>query len=90
MPSGRGESVGTLTRLVAAISLFALEMQVATWTGLATIRSLVLINVAVLVVAFAVTRRRATAPRAPGERSSALSAVASAEADASVCRITLG
>jgi hypothetical protein len=45
-----------LTRLVAAISVFALEMQVATWTGLATIRTLFLVNAALLVVAFALGR----------------------------------
>ena len=65
MPSGFGGfgvSIRALTRLVAAISVFALEMQVATWTGLATIRTLFLVNVAVLVVAFAVTRRSAAPP----------------------------
>ena len=84
MPSGFGgfdQSLGSLTRLVAAISVFALEMQVATWTGLATIGTLVPVNAAVLVVAFAVSRpRRSATP--PGSRSFALSAVASAEADA--------
>jgi hypothetical protein len=59
---GFDQSLRALTRLVAAVSVFALEMQVATWTGLATIRSLFLINVAVLVVAFAVPRRGATPP----------------------------
>jgi hypothetical protein len=39
--------------------VFALEMQVATWTGLATIRTLFLVNAAVFVVAFAVTQRSA-------------------------------
>ena len=60
MPCGHGQSVAALTRLVAAISVFALEMQVATWTDLATIRTLFILNVAVLAVAFAVTRRQAT------------------------------
>ena len=75
MPSGVGGfgvAIAALTRLVAAISVFALEMQVATWTGLATIRTLFLVNAAVLVVAFVVTRRgRSTAPpRTPsGSRS---------------------
>ena len=81
MPSGFagfGQSVGALTRLVAAISVFAVEMQVATWTGLATIRTLFLVNAAVLVVAFALSRRSAT-PHAtrsfavfPGPRSPVL------------------
>jgi len=57
VPSGIGDSVGALTRLIAAISVFALEMQVATWTGLATIRTVFLINAAVLAVAWAATRR---------------------------------
>ena len=34
-------------------------MQVATWTSIATIRSLFLLNAAILVIAFAVTRRHA-------------------------------
>jgi len=57
---GFGQSIRALTRLVVAISVFALEMQVATWTGLATIRTLFLVNAAVLVVAFAVSRRSDT------------------------------
>lgn len=60
MPSGFGgfgASVGALTRLVAAISVFAVEMQVATWTGLATIRTIFLVNAAALAVAFAIARR---------------------------------
>ena len=36
-----GRAVAALTRLFAAVSLFGLEMQVATWLSLATIRSLV-------------------------------------------------
>jgi hypothetical protein len=35
-------------------------MQVATWTGIATIRTIFLVNAAALVVAFAVRRRSAT------------------------------
>jgi hypothetical protein len=71
VPSGFGgfdQSLRSLTRLVAAISVFALEMQVATWTGLATIGTLVVVNAAVLVVAFAVSRPRRSAT-SPGSRS---------------------
>ena len=68
MPSGFDVAIAALTRLVAAISMFALEMQVATWTGLATLRTLFLVNAAALVVAFAVPRRSRPAST-PGSRS---------------------
>jgi hypothetical protein len=42
-----GRAVAAVTRLFAAISIFALEMQAATWLSLATIRSLMMVNVAV-------------------------------------------
>jgi hypothetical protein len=45
-----GGAVAAVTRLFAAISIFALEMQVATWLSLATVRSLVLVNLAVALV----------------------------------------
>jgi len=48
-------------RLIAAVSIFAIEMQLATWTGIATVRTIFLVNAAALVVAFAV-RRRSAAP----------------------------
>ncbi|HVG73523.1 MAG TPA: hypothetical protein VM819_21600, partial [Vicinamibacterales bacterium] len=44
-----GRAVAAVTRLVAAISIFALEMQAATWLSLATIRSLTVVNVAVAI-----------------------------------------
>jgi hypothetical protein len=59
IPSGYGQSVAALTRLLAAISLFAIEMQLATWTSVVTIRSLFLINAAVVVLAFGLTKRGA-------------------------------
>lgn len=37
----RGSPIEILTRLFAAIGVFSLEMQIATWTGAATLRSLV-------------------------------------------------
>ena len=39
-----GSPVGILTRVLCAISLFALEMQFVTWTGAATLFSLVPVN----------------------------------------------
>ena len=45
-----GRAVAAVTRLFAAISIFALEMQVATWLSIATLRSLTVINVAVALV----------------------------------------
>jgi hypothetical protein len=59
VPSGHGVAVGQLTRFIAAVSLFAIEMQAATWTSVATLWSICLVNVAVVIVAFAVTRRNA-------------------------------
>jgi hypothetical protein len=50
--------VSVLTRLIAAISLFACEMQVATWSSVGTVRSLFFLNVAVLIVAIAIGRSR--------------------------------
>ena len=49
-----GRAVAAVTRLFAAISIFALEMQVATWLSIATIRSVVALNVAVALVSAAV------------------------------------
>src|SRR5688572_26708022 len=45
-----GCAVAAVTRLFAAISIFALEMQAATWLSLATIRSLALVNLAAALV----------------------------------------
>ena len=48
-----GRCVAWLTRLFAAVSIFGLEMQVATWLSLATIRSLTLLNLAIAAAAVA-------------------------------------
>jgi hypothetical protein len=67
IPSGR--AVAAVTRLFGAISIFALEMQAATWLSIATIRSLWVLNVgiAALSVAFAIRRgsRRDRTPVTP-------------------------
>lgn len=52
-----------LTRLIAAVSVFAVEMQVATWSSVATIRTLVFVNLAVAAIALMLPRRRAAPPR---------------------------
>ena len=49
-----GRAVAALTRLFAAISFFALEMQAATWLALGTIRSVVVLNVALAATAVAI------------------------------------
>ena len=54
-----GRAVAAVTRLFAAISIFALEMQVATWLSLATIHSLTVVNAAgALLSAFVYWRGR--------------------------------
>ena len=61
-----GRALAAVTRLFAAISIFALEIQAATWLPIATIRSLVAVNVAVAVVSVALAirsgRESVTAP----------------------------
>ena len=56
------DPLALITRVFAAISLFSLELQLATWSGLATIRTLAIVNagVAVAVVALALGRSRTT------------------------------
>jgi hypothetical protein len=63
IPAGR--AVAALTRLFAAISIFALEMQAATWLSIATIRSLAALNVAVAVASLALTIGRGGRERLP-------------------------
>lgn len=53
-----GSPVDMATRVFCAVSLFSLEMQLATWSGLATLRSLIAVN-AILAVALYVLGRRA-------------------------------
>jgi hypothetical protein len=47
-----GSALEALTRALCAMSLFALEMQLATWSGVATLTTLVPINAAVAVGLF--------------------------------------
>jgi hypothetical protein len=60
-----GRAVAALTRLFAAVSLFGLEMQVATWLSLATIRTLTVLNVALAAASVIWTySKRRTSPEA--------------------------
>ena len=52
-----------LTRLVAAVSVFAVEMQIATWSSVATIRTLVFVNLAIAAIALTLRRRHTATPR---------------------------
>jgi hypothetical protein len=64
-----GRAVAAVTRVFAAISIFALEMQAATWLSIATISSLAAVNVAIaLVSAAAFWRRRNARPAPAGSR----------------------
>jgi hypothetical protein len=56
VPAGGRTAAGALTRLLAAASLFAIEMQLATWFSIGTLRSLFFFNAAVLVVAVATAK----------------------------------
>src|SRR5687767_15895465 len=49
-----GRAVAALTRLFAAISILALEMQAATWLSIATIHSLTVVNAAFALLSAAV------------------------------------
>lgn len=61
-----GRAVAAVTRLFAAISIFALEIQAATWLSIGTIRSLTVVNVAVGIASVAwARRRRGREPRSP-------------------------
>lgn len=51
-----GPPVEMLTRALCALSLLALEMQLATWTGMATLATLVPINMAVAAALFLSSR----------------------------------
>ena len=54
MPSDRG-ALATLTQLFAAIAILAIEMQLATWSSIGTLRSLLLLNLALVLMAFLTT-----------------------------------
>ena len=58
VPSGAGIAVATLTRLIAAVSLFAIEMQAATWSMAASLQSLVAVNLVVAAALVVATRGR--------------------------------
>ncbi len=60
-----GRAVAAVTRLFAAISIFALEMQVATWLSIATVRSLALVNLAAALVSAVVYWRGRDSRPAP-------------------------
>jgi hypothetical protein len=85
IPSGR--AVAALTRLCAAISIFALEMQVATWLSAATIRSVWVLNIALAGVSVALAIRQAGGESA---RAAATRVPASAGFIACVCLLTAG
>ena len=76
-----GGPVEIMTRVFCAVSLFSLEMQLATWSGAATLRSLAMFN-AVLAAAlfFFSDRNRGSEPLAmsspPGRAKAALVALA--------------
>jgi hypothetical protein len=70
-----GRAVAALTRLFAAISIFAVEMQAATWLAAATIRSVWVLNIALGGVSVAVAMRRGSVePRRAAETRVAASA----------------
>ncbi len=52
MRAWSGSPVEIVTRIWCAVSLLSLEMQLATWTGLATLRTLPLLNVVVAIGLF--------------------------------------
>lgn len=70
-----GRAIAAITRLFAAISIFALEMQVATWLSIATVRSLALVNLAAALVSAVVYWRARDARPAPVSSRMPLSAV---------------
>ena len=65
MRAWSGSPVEIITRIWCAVSLLSLEMQLATWTGLATLRTLPFLNVIVAPALFAGLRHDATRDR-PG------------------------
>src|SRR5215475_13493167 len=52
-----GSPLTVVTRVFVAVSLFSLEMQLVTWTGLATLRTLPIGNVVLAAALLAFTRR---------------------------------
>lgn len=63
----RGTPLHILTRLFAAISILSVEMQIATWTGLTTLRGLMPINVGLAAVLWWLpSRLRLPIPDDPG------------------------
>ena len=66
-----GSPVEIVTRVFGAVSLFALEMQLATWTGLATRSTLIAVNVGVAAALLIWSRRTAGLARDTGDRRTA-------------------
>src|SRR5918999_165302 len=75
-----GGPVEIMTRVFCAVSLFSLEMQLATWSGAATLRSLAIFNAVLAAVLFFFDRKRGSEPLAmpspPGRAKAALVALA--------------
>jgi len=78
-----GPPVEIVTRVFCAISLLSLEMQLATWTGLATLRTLVPFNIVVAAVLYLRARIAAASAAAAGPKGPAL------QEDGSAARLAL-
>jgi hypothetical protein len=69
-----------MTRVFCAVSLFSLEMQLATWSGAATLRSLAMVNAVLAAALFVLARKSGSDPLAtpspPGRARAALAALA--------------
>src|ERR1041384_4945489 len=59
-----GGPVEIMTRVFWAVSLFSLEMQLVTWSGAGTLRSLAIVNVVLAAALFFLTPRGGSDPRA--------------------------
>ncbi|HEY1306357.1 MAG TPA: hypothetical protein VGF24_22540 [Vicinamibacterales bacterium] len=62
----QGRPIERATRVLASIAALSLEMQVATWSGLATLDRLVLFNGVLAVASFFLWARSPTGTREPG------------------------
>ena len=75
-----GNPTEIMTRVFCAVSLLSLEMQLATWSGVATLRSLVIANAILAAALLFLTRTREadSQPRSspPGQAKAALAAAA--------------
>jgi hypothetical protein len=75
-----GGPVEIMTRVFCAVSLFSLEMQLATWSGAATLRSLTMSNAGLAAALFFFDRKREAEPgatsRPPGRAAAVLVALA--------------